>query len=1490
MRAEGDPLALFHPRIARWFRERHGDPTDVQARSWPLIAAGDHVLATAPTGSGKTLCAFLAPLDRLLTGAWTPGTVRVLYVSPLKALNNDIQRNLLAPLAELEALWRADGETPPQIRVATRSGDTRAEARRRMLRDPPEILVTTPESLNILLTSAGGRRMLGGVRMLILDEIHAVAGGRRGTWLMSGVEALAEQAGEFQRIALSATVRPLDAVADLVGGHAWGPDGVPLARPRPVRRVRSTQRRRLEIRIEALDPDLLPGDGGLDALGPIARSIVAATTRNRSTLVFTNSRALCEKLAYRINEAADGSTRTPLAWAHHGSLSRELRLEVEARLKAGELRAIVATSSLELGIDIGELDEVVMVQAPPSVSAAVQRAGRAGHQVGATSRATLHPTHPHDLLEAAAVVHAALEGNVEPTVVPHGCLDVLAQVLVARLAAGAEEPDRLFQRIRCATPFHDLPRAHFDLVLAMLAGRYADSRVRELRPRILADPQSGRLTLQRGALLALYGSGGVIPDRGYYQLRHAETAAKIGELDEEFVWESGPGQAFSLGSQPWRVQRITHNDVFVTPAPDARHAPPFWRAEERDRDPHLSAQLRALMSDWDATLGPATDGPALDAALAESLPLDAKARTELVSYLVRQREATGAPLPHARHLLVERVRASGTGARRIGDQLVLHTLAGRRLNRPWALALEAAWQARFGERPEIFTANDAIVVQLGGEIAPEALLELVTPDEVEARVRERLEGSGLFGARFRECAGRALLFTRQRFGERMPLWMSRLQSQKLMARVRGYGEFPMLLEAWRSCLTEDLDLVGLRRYLEGLASGEIAVSLVTTGSPSPFAAHLGWEQINRYMYADDTPRDRGAPGSGLSASLLDTVLHDDRVRPQVRRDTVTEDLQRRRRLVEGWGPVDETELQHWLRERRLMDPDEFARHAAAIEDEQGGTGAKSGGPPWCCTLHRADQRWLLHEADAAHAARLFPDCTLDRVVDAAPLEDPDATRLAWLRDWLAFQPPLTEAELARAWPGPVDALRVELSILEDEQQLLRGAVIEGDPAERFVDADTLEAMLRRQRAAARRQVNTLPEARVAEFLLAWQRVGEDLDDLDAFEALRALPLPAEAWEGWVLPARLAEPGRALDALLADGALVFYGHGTARIAFATLDDIEEVPRRAPSGADRASVEALLPDADAHYPFSALRARCADDGQQAAERLWRGVWQGAVTADSFAPVRLGARQHWALPQLATDADVFGTRPAPRRRGSLRARVNARIAGYPGHFFRLPPITGTEGAIDALERARRQARIVLDRWGVVTPALLRREVPGLRWRDLSRALRLMELAGEITSGLFLDGLDGPQFASAEALELVMRLAVGPVDPAAPPLRCFDARDPASPCGLGLAPPGLPLPARRAGTLLVMGGARVLFVATRSGRSLALDPALDATTREAAIACWARALTRRSAGRIEVEEIDGAPARSSPLAAILAQHFEVGADHRTLTLTTRGNQATAD
>ncbi|MFQ5349018.1 MAG: DEAD/DEAH box helicase, partial [Thermoanaerobaculia bacterium] len=735
--AQSEALTLFHPVLAGWFADRYGDPTDVQEQAWPRIAGGEHVLVTAPTGSGKTLTAFLWALNQLLTGAWEGGRTRALYVSPLRALNNDIQRNLLAPLAELEGAFAAAAETVCPVRVLTRSGDTPQGERQRMVRRPPEILITTPETLNILLTSRGGRSLLGEIAVVVLDEIHAVAGSKRGTHLITAVDRLVRLSGEFQRVALSATVRPLERVARFVGGYrleAATEGAEPTYRPRPVATVRSEMAKRydLEVRAAAGSPVAPLAAGQLELppeeanqWEPLAAEVRGRIRENRSTLVFANSRRTTEKMTRFLNQGEPEE----LAYSHHGSLSREIRAVVEERLKQGRLRGIVATNSLELGIDIGALDEVVLVQTPPSVSAAVQRIGRAGHRVGETSRGRLYPLHERDVLGAAVVARGVLEGDIEELVPIRGALDVLAQIILSMVAAEPWQVDDLYRHLRAGYPYRHLKRRQFDLVLEMLAGRYADSRIRELRPRLSHDRLAGLVRARPGTARLVYLSGGTIPDRGYYQLRRQDSMAKLGELDEEFVWERSIGDSFTLGAQSWRIRKITHNDVLVSPARKGAAMAPFWRAEARNRTFHLSSRIGEFLERAERHLEHRDGEKELRQVLREEHRMDGAAADRLLELLARQRAETGSALPHRHHLLVERL--GDPGGRPDREQAILHFGWGGRVLRPLALAVKAAWRAEHGWPLELEHDNDAFIVALPPAFDPRDLLELVRPDNLE---------------------------------------------------------------------------------------------------------------------------------------------------------------------------------------------------------------------------------------------------------------------------------------------------------------------------------------------------------------------------------------------------------------------------------------------------------------------------------------------------------------------------------------------------------------------------------------------------------------------------------------------------------------------------------------------------------------------------------------------------------------------------------------
>jgi len=726
-------LEHFHPIVRRWFLDDVGDPTDVQAQAWPLIASGRHVLASAPTGTGKTLTAFLWALDRFLTGAWEPGAMRVLYVSPLKALNNDIQRNLLEPLTALRARFAAEGLTPPDIRVLTRSGDTPQDERQRMVRRPPEILITTPESLHLILSSPRARAMLATVETCILDEVHAVAESKRGSLLMACVERLTLLAGEVQRIALSATVRPADVIAAFIGGYR--PEGDPKAPryvPRPVETVQSDAHKRYDLQVRfPFDPLDIPREesDGSPLLRRLATRFADIAQTNRSTLIFANNRRLSERLSLLINEGQDEL----LAYSHHGSLSREIRAVVEQRMKAGELRAIVATSSLELGIDIGALDEVILVDAPQTVAAAVQRVGRAGHRVGETSRGTFYPVGGRALVDAAVAARCIREQDIEalrPVTLP---LDVLAQLIVSMCCVDAWDVEELCAFVRSIYPFRRLTDTQFALTVGMLAGRYEETRIRALKPLLSVDLTDGVITARPGAARTLYASGGTIPDRGYYTLRRADTNARIGELDEEFVWERRRNDAFSMGMHTWRIKTITHSDVLVEPAKASIANVPFWKAEEPDRSFHLSERIGLFLEQIERALSEKDER--LFHRLCADYALDEAASAGLLRHLRLQREAASAPLPHRHHVLVERF--CDPNSRDAGAQIALHAVWGGRVNRPLAFALAQAWEDRYGGAMEVLGGNNCILIMTPGRNAPDDVLSLVDRFLRRAVPRER---------------------------------------------------------------------------------------------------------------------------------------------------------------------------------------------------------------------------------------------------------------------------------------------------------------------------------------------------------------------------------------------------------------------------------------------------------------------------------------------------------------------------------------------------------------------------------------------------------------------------------------------------------------------------------------------------------------------------------------------------------------------------------
>ena len=1487
MTGNNDSLALFHPLIARWFKNSFVRPTDVQDRAWPGIAAGEHHLITAPTGSGKTLAAFLWALNQLARGNWETGSCRVLYVSPLKALNNDIQRNLLTPLREIREVFQENGVLLPDIRVLTRSGDTPTTDRRNMQRHPPEILITTPESLNILLSSLGGQTLLTGLKAVILDEIHGVYGSKRGVYLITAVERLVPLSGEFQRIALSATIRPMDRVAKFVGGYSLTGAGPGASyQARPVRMVGSDLGKDYDIKVRFMRA-AAERDSRESIWQPITTALKSIIGHNRSTLIFVNSRRLCEKLTMRLNSGED----RPLAYSHHGSLSREIREEVERKLKAGELRAIVATSSLEMGLDIGVLDEVVLIQTPPAVSAAVQRVGRAGHQVGQVSRGTLFPTHHQDILESAVLAEALVRRDIEEISSIDGPLDVLAQVLVSMTAHATWDIDVLFSHIKAGFPYRNLSRELFDLVLNMLGGRYADSRIRELKPRLSIDRLDNTVRARPGAALLLYTAGGVIPDRGYFQLRHQETNSRIGELDEEFVWEARIGQVFTLGTQNWKIGRITHNDVLVSPASPRALAAPFWKSEETGRDFHFSEKI-GLFLEW---VNDRLDDPDLPTELVRDYHLDDQAAEELVAYLQKQKQATGLDLPHRHHLAVEHTSSGPGGVP--GNQVVLHTYWGGRVNRPFALALEAAWEHNFAQRPEIFVENDAIALVLPQSVAGEQLLSLVTSGEVEHWLRNKLEGSGFFGARFRECAGRALLVTRQKIKVRMPLWMSRLRSRKLLDAVRYYEDFPILLETWRTCLQDEFDLGSLKSLLGEIEDGRIVWSETRTAFPSPMARTMSWRQTNQYMYQTDEPLP--SDSSALRGELIRDVVFTPGLRPTVTRETVRRFEEKRQRLSPGYTPGEARDLVDWVKERVLIPRSEWELLVTGMERDHGVTASALVDeamiklswfmPPGAAEPLLAAQELLPGIKAALYGPEPITDFRNSDEEAGEGLTGEGAGLAAGLvGEWLRFYGPVGQSFPSRALGlGPAGWTLILDELIEGRQLVSGRLKTDGDDDE-VCDGENFEALLRLSRREARPAFDPLPLEDLALFLADCQGLigrGDDQKGLSkSLGQLECYQLPAALWETEILPARVSVYHPAwLDALMQEGDMFWLGGPGRRVSFVYQTDLDLITEDTPIvGPDTLVTEAdeppaldtskgdvggqvagLFRDPQGKYAFTTLLQTSGLSPQELSDLLWEGAWQGQVTNDSFMVLRRGLENRFKLSGEALGRGG-GKRGVPGRRSGL-ARWRGALPTA-GNWLRLEYPEAGQDLLEAEERLKDRARLLFDRYGLVFRELLQRERPGFQWADLFRTLRLMELSGEVLSGLFFHGLPGLQFISHEAFRRLQRQTNKDN------IYWFNAVDPASPCGLGLAGFREVLPSRLESTHLAYRGRDLVMISKGHGRVLEFRIPADDPALPACLGPLSHLLTRAVGplNRIVVETINGEEASASPYVGVLKTVFE--------------------
>ncbi|MGH3935009.1 MAG: ATP-dependent helicase [Pseudonocardiaceae bacterium] len=1525
-----DVLGVFSRGTRDWFVGAFARPTPAQEGTWRAVAAGEHVLVVAPTGSGKTLAAFLWALDRLAVAGPPDQAMRrcrVLYISPLKALAVDIERNLRSPLAGIRQAAHRLGLPQPDIRVAMRTGDTPAEQRRAFARTPTDVLVTTPESLFLLLTSAA-RESLRGIHTVIVDEIHAVAATKRGAHLALSLERLDALLDKpAQRIGLSATVRPIDEVSTFLAGG------------RPVHVVQPELTKTIEVSVQVPVPDMSAiGELVEDADGSaqhrasiwpaVERRVLDLVRSHRSTIVFANSRRLAERLTSRLNELATDEPLAPtdrmpaelmgqaglaggapdvIAKAHHGSMSREQRTLVEEELKCGRLPCVVATSSLELGIDMGAVDLVVQIEAPPTVASGLQRIGRAGHQVGAVSFGVVFPKFRGDLVSCAVVAERMARGAIEALRYPRNPLDVLAQQVVAMVALDPWTVDELAGLVRRAAPYSALPDSALHAVLDMLAGRYPSEEFGELRPRIVWDRVTDELRGRPGAQRLAVTSGGTIPDRGLFTVMTPGGAdgagSRVGELDEEMVYESRVGDTFLLGSTSWKIVDITHDRVIAVPVPGEPARMPFWKGDAPGRPLELGRALGAFVRELSGA------GADVARGRAEAAGLDAWAADNLLSYLSEQRAAAG-HVPDDRTVLVESFRDE------LGDwRVVVHSPFGAQVNGPWALAIGARLRERRGVEAQVASADDGIVLRLpdaldadGAEVLPTAEDVLLDPDEVEQLVVAEVSGSALFASRFRECAARSLLLPRRDPRRRTPLWQQRQRSAQLLTVASKYEQFPVVLEAMRECLQDVYDLPGLRELMAEVRARRVRVVEVTTPSPSPFARSLLFGYVGMFLYELDAPlAERRAAALALDSTLLAELLGSEAIRELLDPDVVNEV---------------EAQLQRTGPDRQARDVEGAADLLRALGDLTEAEAAQRGIPPqWLTELSAArrtiavriagEQRWIAIEdagrvRDALGAALPVgvPEAFTEPVAD--PLSD-------LLLRYARTHGPFTAAAAADRFGLGVAVVKAALDRMTGVGTLVRGELrpVEiGGGGTEYCHAEVLRRLRRASLARLRAEVEPVEQAALGRFLPAWHGIGsQDTlgegsgsarrlrraptpdDVLSVVEQLAGASVPASALESLLLPARLPAYSPALiDELTTSGEVTWTGCGPlaggdgwialapTEVADLVLPDLEEHLELTPT--HQCVLRALGwdpaggPAAGGALFFRQLAERAAQYLLAQGEpvpgdadlvvALWDLVWAGLLTNDSLAALRavLSGRSAAHRPR----------RSAPRGRYT-RMRVNRppmpSRAGPPTAAGRwsLAPLP----AADPTRRAHARAEVFLERHGILTRGALDTERVTGGFAALYKVLRAMEDSGRCRRGYVVEGLGGAQFAISGAIDRLRAVSQTNDDARDASAVVLAAADPAQPYGAALPWP-LAVgdvrhrPGRKAGALAVLvAGAPALYV-ERGGRSL-LSFTEDKPTLRVAIRALTGAVREGWLGTLSVQRADGEAALGSPLAELLRQ-----------------------
>jgi ATP-dependent Lhr-like helicase len=1535
-----DVLSLFHPAVADWFRSSFAAPTPPQAQGWPAIARGESTLILAPTGSGKTLTAFLWGINRIAFGGTAQAPrlaarggravtrTRVLYVSPLKALAVDVERNLRAPIAGIANRAAARGDAFVAPTVAVRTGDTPAIERARFQREPADILITTPESLYLLLTS-NAREALREIDTVIIDEIHALVPTKRGAHLALSLERLAAlTAAPPQRIGLSATQRPLDEVARFLGGceprtttkkgkkdnHVTGKRGSQTSAPprasedaaedaihdeftapeprggdagpdyRDVTIVDTSQKKRLELTIEVPVEDMARmGEADDIPSGPaggagnrasiwtaIHPRLLELVQSHRSTLIFVNSRRIAERIAGAVNELAG----EPLVRAHHGSLARPQRIDIEDRLKSGQIRGLVATSSLELGIDMGAIDLVVQIEAPPSVASGMQRIGRSGHTIDQPSRGIIVPKYRGDLVACAAVTRAMHEAQIESSRYPRNPLDVLAQQLVAMVAMETWSVDALFDGVRRAAPFAALSRGVFEGVLDMLSGRYPSDDFADLRPRLTWDRLKNEITAREGAKRVAVVNGGTIPDRGLYGvflIGERGPGARVGELDEEMVFESRVGETFLLGASTWRIEEITHDRVIVSPAPGQPGKMPFWKADTAGRPLELGRHIGALVRSLRQM-----PAPAALTRLTTHHDLDARAAENLLRYLADQAAATGS-VPDDRTIVIERMRDE------LGDwRVCVLSPFGGRIHAPWAMAVVERVKAEAGIDAETMWTDDGFVVRFPEtEAPPDTAWMIPASDEAEALVVRQLGATALFAAKFREAAARALLLPRRRPGGRTPLWQQRKRAADLLAVAARFGSFPMVLEAYREVLRDVFDMPALVDTLRRIEARDIRAVTVDSTMPSPFASALLFGYVANYIYDGDAPlAERRAQALAIDQAQLRELLGEAELRELLDADAIA-DVERQLQ-----------QLDPRYHARSVDGVHDLLLHLGDLTRDEAAERASTDGRRAIDALVR-ERRAL--EVSIAGGARAIPIEYAARYRDAlgvplppglpeSLLEPSRDAALDLARRYARTHGPFTTAEFAGRYALGRATAEALLRTLAAAGRLLEGEFRPGGNGREWCDAEVLQTIRRRSLAKLRKEVEPVEPAVLGRLVTSWQGLVKRRSGLDALldviENLQGAPLPASILESEILSARIDGYSPAdLDALAAAGEVVWrgvepIGDRDGRVALYLTDHLPRLWRPPSPSASAGQVPSAIDLSDREQAVLAMLERqgasffaALHEGAgggypgETVDAIWDLVWKGLVTNDTFHALRAFTR-------------APGRRPRKRPHGGGTAFRSRRVAppAAEGRWARLADRIAAR--VSDTQWSAALAQQLLTRYGVVTREVAAAEGIAGGFGAVYDVLKALEDQGRVRRGYFAGGVGATQFALPAALDLLRSLRDAPEQPE---VVVMAATDPANPYGttlkwLGQADAdGGRAPTRTVGALVVLVNGALAAYLPRGGRQIAVylpedEPARSTVGRALAGALAGLARDEQRGGLL-VTEVNGQDPAQHPLAPFLIE-----------------------